>query len=100
MIPGYSQKADSLSPFVDSPSQDLQQANDRLQSVQDSLYLLKLQRNLKEHGKPLEQFLAERQKQERKEKQQLYIRIGLGAAFIVVLIIGIARQRKRRQRLP
>ena len=98
-ISAYSQNTDSLSYSKDSPGNVLQQANDKLQEVQDSLTHLKLQRVIEQHGKPLGQFLAERKEQERREKRQLYIRIGFGIAILLVLIIGIVRQWKRKQNL-
>ena len=67
------------------------------QNYQDSLAYSRLQKNLKENGKSLDEALAEYKEQESKEKRKMYIRIGVGALFLIALFYGIARRSKQRR---
>lgn len=90
----YCQQPDSGMPYRDSIRLQVERA---AQNYQDSLAYLRLQKNLKENGKSLDEALAEYKEQESKEKRKMYIRIGVGALFLIALFYGIARRSKQRR---
>jgi hypothetical protein len=69
-----------------------------VREYQDSLKREKLLQNIREQGKPLDVFLAERRKEERKEERRRWVRIGAGALFLFALFYAIARRSKSRKK--
>ena len=88
------QNADSLARSIDSSAQQIQQS---YESLEDSLYRLKMQRSINEKGQEIDKFLADYEEYKEKEERRTYIRIGAAIIFAAALAYGIARKRKQRK---
>ena len=93
----HCQSADSLRRSVDSSAKEIQRS---YQNLEDSLYRLRLQRNIDEKGQELEKFLADYEARQTKEKRQIYIRVGAAMIFFAALVYGIIRKRKQKAKPP
>jgi hypothetical protein len=91
----FSQPLDTVINPYDSVRSVVEQT---VREYRDSLEREKLLQNIREKGKPLDTFLAERKEQERKEERRKWIRIGAGVIFLCVLLITSIRRYKKRRR--
>ena len=91
----HSQTADSLARSIDSSAKQIQRS---YESLEDSLYRLKMQRPVNEKGEELDKFLADYKEYKEKEKRQTYIRIGGVIIFAAALGYGIVRKRRQTKR--
>ena len=89
-----SQNADSFARSIDSSAKQIQQS---YESLEDSLYRLKMQRSVNEKGQELDKFLADSEEYKEKEKRRTYIRIGGVVIFAAALAYGFARKRRQRK---
>lgn len=90
----YSQNADSLARSIDSSAKQIQRS---YESLEDSLYRLKMERSITEKGQELDKFLADYDEYKEKEKMRTYIRVGAVVIFAAALIYGVARKRRQRK---
>ena len=90
----FGQDSNVLSRSIDSSAKKNQQT---YEDVEDSLYRLRMERNMNEKGQELDKFLADYEERKEKEKQQTYIRIGVGIVFLSLLIYGLVRRRKKEK---
>ena len=74
------------------------QTEDSSESPDDSLYRVKMERNIAEKGKDLDKFLNDYKEYQQKEQRQKYIRYGVGVLFAAALIYGFIRKRKQQQK--
>jgi hypothetical protein len=69
-----------------------------VREYKDSLEREKLLQNIRQRGKPLDVFLAERREEEKKEERRRWVRLGAGAIFLFALFVAIARRSKSRRK--
>ena len=86
-----SQLTDSDSSTVDT---SLIKTQTTSETVEDSLYRMKMERNINEKGQDLDKFLADYQAYKEKERRRTYIRIGVGVLFAAALVYGVIRKRR------
>jgi hypothetical protein len=91
----FSQPTDTINSERDSVRHVVEQT---VKEYQDSLEREKLLQNIKEKGKPLDVFLAERKEEEKKEERRRWVRISAGAIFLFALFFAIARRHRTRNR--
>ena len=91
----HSQDTGSSAQRFDSSSTKTQSAKE---NPEDSLYRLKMERDIHEKGKDLEKFLADYKEYQEKEKRRMYTRYAVGVLFAAALIYGIVRKRKQQQK--
>ena len=90
----HGQNADSLALSIDSSARQIQHS---YESLEDSLYRLKMQRPVNQKGEDLDKFLADYKEYKEKEKRRTYIRIGGAIIFAVALVYGISRKRRQNK---
>ncbi|RYZ28337.1 MAG: hypothetical protein EOO10_09885 [Chitinophagaceae bacterium] len=91
----HSQNADSLARSIDSSANQIQQS---YESLEDSLYRLKMNRSIHEKGQELDKFLADYEEYKEKEKKRTYIRVGAVVIFAAALTYGVIRKRRQRKK--
>ena len=87
----YSQPINSPVRLNDSPAKQTPLSH---KNLEDSLYRLKMQRDINEKGKDLDKFLADYKEYQESEQRRKYIRIGVGIVFVAALIYGLVRKRR------
>jgi hypothetical protein len=90
----HGQNADSLARSIDSSARQIQHT---YESLEDSLYRLKMQRPVNQKGEDLDKFLADYKEYKEKEKRRTYVRVGGAIIFAAALVYGIARKRRQNK---
>ena len=94
IIPGFAQKADSLSIDTAQISAVHKRINEDIKEYTDSINKEMINRQTQQS---IDYFVRMQNERKAKQKKQAIIRIAIGAGFLVILIIGLLRRRKLKK---